>query len=140
MDTNAPAGWYEDGSGSRLRYWDGTGWTDQYAPRPSSPAAAISTPLPQRVPKRERTGGPGLGIAGVAAAVLGLIGVVLPWIAAESAGILLLIAAFVLSGIAVARAKQRWIGLIGLGLATIGTIAGFVMFFIGLAQSLGAFR
>ena len=92
------------------------------------------------MPKRERTGGPGLGIAGIVAAVLGLIGVVLPWIAAESVGIPLLIAAFVLSGTAVARAKRRWLGLIGLGIADVGTIAGFVMFAVGLAQSLGAFR
>jgi hypothetical protein len=140
MDTNAPAGWYEDGSGSRLRYWDGTGWTDQYAPRPLAPAVTTSAPPVQAAPKRERTGGPALGIAGIVAAVLGLIGVALPWIAAESVGILLLIAAFVLSGIAVARAKQRWIGLLGLGIAAVGTIAGFVMFAIGLAQSLGAFR
>jgi hypothetical protein len=35
----APAGWYDDGSG-RQRYWDGVGWTDQYADaQPGIPAA-----------------------------------------------------------------------------------------------------
>jgi len=38
-ETTTPAGWYEDGDG--LRYWDGSGWTDQRAP--SQP-----TPLGQR--------------------------------------------------------------------------------------------
>lgn len=30
-DAAAPAGWYDDGSG-RQRYWDGTVWTEHYAP------------------------------------------------------------------------------------------------------------
>ncbi|HWU28861.1 MAG TPA: DUF2510 domain-containing protein [Microbacterium sp.] len=140
METNAPEGWYEDGSGSQLRYWDGARWTDEFAPRLPAPASTSVVPSPGSDQKRERTGGPVLGIVGIVAAVLGLFGVVLPWIAAETAGILLLIAAFALSGIAAARAKRRWIGAIGLGIAAVGTAAGFVMFAIGLAQSLGAFR
>jgi len=31
----APAGWYEDDGG--LRYWDGTAWTEQRAPKPADP-------------------------------------------------------------------------------------------------------
>lgn len=34
-----PAGWYDDGSG-RQRYWNGTGWTESYAP--SVPAKQVS--------------------------------------------------------------------------------------------------
>jgi len=33
------AGWYDDGSG-RQRWWDGSGWTDQYQDTPSAPDAA----------------------------------------------------------------------------------------------------
>ena len=29
--TKAPPGWYDDGSG-RQRYWDGTQWTEHFAP------------------------------------------------------------------------------------------------------------
>jgi hypothetical protein len=32
MSSLPPAGWYDDGSG-RIRYWSGSAWTDQYAPR-----------------------------------------------------------------------------------------------------------
>lgn len=28
-----PPGWYEGESSHSLRYWDGTGWTDQFRPR-----------------------------------------------------------------------------------------------------------
>ena len=35
----APAGWYDDGSG-RLRYWDGQLWTEHFAPAVPSPASA----------------------------------------------------------------------------------------------------
>ena len=31
----APAGWYPDAGGTRLRWWDGTSWTDHFAPVPS---------------------------------------------------------------------------------------------------------
>jgi Protein of unknown function (DUF2510) len=35
------AGWYEDTTdASRLRYWDGTAWTDHHTPKPQSPAGA----------------------------------------------------------------------------------------------------
>lgn len=33
---NPPAGWYDDGHG-RQRWYDGTGWTDQYAPVAQQP-------------------------------------------------------------------------------------------------------
>ncbi len=41
----AVAGWYDDGSG-RQRWWDGTGWTENYAPV----AVAVPKPVPGRVP------------------------------------------------------------------------------------------
>lgn len=36
-----PAGWYDDGSG-RQRWWDGTQWTEHYAPAAEAPAAEVS--------------------------------------------------------------------------------------------------
>lgn len=40
-----PAGWYDDGQG-RMRWWDGSGWTDAYAPvivqRPRAPFSPFS--------------------------------------------------------------------------------------------------
>jgi hypothetical protein len=38
-DTQVPAGWYADPSGdaTKLRYWDGTQWTEQYQSAPGQP-------------------------------------------------------------------------------------------------------
>jgi len=39
--TNAPAGWYPDASApGRQRWWDGTAWSDTYAPGVASPGGA----------------------------------------------------------------------------------------------------
>ncbi len=40
--TNPQAGWYPDPSGdtSRIRYWNGTAWTNEFAPAQSAPSAA----------------------------------------------------------------------------------------------------
>lgn len=42
------AGWYPDPSGdpSKLRYWDGSQWTDDYADSPSSAPAPARAPNP----------------------------------------------------------------------------------------------
>lgn len=46
--TETPPGWYNDGSGKE-RWWDGTGWTDQFkpaeAPQPQTPQAAYGQPV-----------------------------------------------------------------------------------------------
>jgi hypothetical protein len=45
-DAQVPAGWYADPSGdaTRLRYWDGTQWTDQYQSAPVQPGAYTPPP------------------------------------------------------------------------------------------------
>lgn len=40
---STPAGWYDDGSG-RQRWWDGQQWTEQYAPEAEAPSAE-ATPV-----------------------------------------------------------------------------------------------
>lgn len=40
---SVPAGWHDDPEGgTRLRYWDGTRWTEHYADRPGLPAQAAA--------------------------------------------------------------------------------------------------
>ncbi|RIJ08537.1 DUF2510 domain-containing protein, partial [Clavibacter nebraskensis] len=40
---STPAGWYADPAGSdRLRWWDGTRWTDHLADAPAAAAAAAA--------------------------------------------------------------------------------------------------
>ena len=40
---NIPAAWYDDPTDpSRLRYWDGTAWTENYAPKQAAPAAPVA--------------------------------------------------------------------------------------------------
>ncbi len=44
-----PAGWYDDGSG-RQRYWDGTQWTEHFAPAAPPPPTAPAAPPPPTAP------------------------------------------------------------------------------------------
>ena len=60
-----PAGWYQDAPTGRMRWWDGTAWTDSYAPV----SAPVSSPAPDRKPNL-------ILRASVAIGVLILIGVV----------------------------------------------------------------
>jgi|GEM_PF-878716 len=49
----APAAWHDDPSGSgRLRFYDGTQWTDHYADKPGQPSTAPTQPaaLPEQLP------------------------------------------------------------------------------------------
>ncbi|MGH1562380.1 DUF2510 domain-containing protein [Mumia sp. DW29H23] len=116
-----PAGWYDDGS-ARMRYWNGTAWTDDVAPVTTAPA-----PQP-----RGSSGVPGpIGLCAMGAAVFGLIGVCLPWMGPELVGIVLLLVAFVLSGVSLHQDATKWPGYVGLGVALLGTLAGVVMFIIG---------
>ncbi|MCL2150977.1 MAG: DUF2510 domain-containing protein [Coriobacteriia bacterium] len=42
---DVPAGWYPDpaGDSSKIRYWDGTQWTDQFQSNPDAPAPVAPT-------------------------------------------------------------------------------------------------
>ncbi|MFF1875766.1 DUF2510 domain-containing protein [Kitasatospora herbaricolor] len=68
--TTAPAGWYDDGTGTGAqRYWDGTAWTDATQAPPAVPAQAVPATAPQRNV---------LGIVALAVAVLGFIFAAIP--------------------------------------------------------------
>ncbi len=41
MDQQAPPGWYQQGL--HQRYWDGTSWTDHYAPSPPAADGAVTS-------------------------------------------------------------------------------------------------
>lgn len=45
-EQNTPSGWFPQTDG-RLRYWDGTQWTDQFQDAPSPGAAAVEAPAPK---------------------------------------------------------------------------------------------
>jgi len=74
------AGWYPDPSGdpSRLRYWDGSGWTDYYsnvmpAQTPQPGYGSLYQPqIQQSVQPARKNPGKGLGVASL---VLGIVGI-----------------------------------------------------------------
>lgn len=107
-----PPGWHDDPNDpTSVRYWDGTAWTDQRAPRPNvgPPVAAQMTPVD-----------PGAGNA-TASLVLGIVGVFTFWFF----GVIPLLA-FIFS--MQSRTRSRAAGLNWSGKA----IAGFVLGIVGL--------
>ena len=49
---STPAGWYEDGTDRRRRYWDGLAWTDQYEPGEPKPEDADLAGVASETPAR----------------------------------------------------------------------------------------
>ncbi|WP_245958740.1 DUF2510 domain-containing protein [Microbacterium bovistercoris] len=153
-----PAGWYDDGSG-RQRWWDGAQWTAHFAPVDAAPVPAFEPPYiadagagdqwslsgtdpaasgyagtPQTVTYTAAPVGPaprrpsvpgwigfGLSIAGLALACIPpVVGV----------GLLVLLAAIVLSIVALVRPGARWPGITGLIVSGIGVMIAFVVLFV----------
>lgn len=161
---STPAGWYDDGSG-RQRWWDGVQWTDQYAPgsdagtRGASPMATpyvsaqfeapryaapryaapqyaapgygpALTPVAPRQP-------PTLGFVGLGLAALGTALACTPILVTFVLGALVLIAAFVVSLVAVFRKNSaKWPSIVGICLSIIGGIVGAVVFTVVLLVTL----
>jgi hypothetical protein len=73
-----PPGWYPDGRGG-TRWWDGLGWTDDFARPQPSPIAATSI-LPATAPARPRhlgwwiAGGVTVALIALTAAAIGVVG------------------------------------------------------------------
>jgi hypothetical protein len=146
---STPAGWYDDGSG-RQRWWDGSQWTDQYAPgadagtggassmaTPSTPYVAAQYAAPQYAapgyapaltpvaPRRPPT----LGFVGLGLAALGTALACTPLLVTFVLGALVLIAAFIVSLIAVFRKNTaKWPSIVGICLSIIGGIVGAIVF------------
>ena len=151
---STPAGWYDDGSG-RQRWWDGTQWTENYAPDGTaagspgtgSPAPQQTMPPAQQTPYAQQTmpsGQPApapapsvLGFVGLALAVLGTILVLIPVIVVFVIGAVLLLAALVVSIIALfKKGTKKWPAIVGVVLSVVGGIVGAVVFTITLLVTL----
>ncbi|WP_223402256.1 DUF2510 domain-containing protein [Occultella gossypii] len=67
---SAPAGWFPDPEGQdRLRYWDGTAWTENYAPRPAGAAPTADASAAPTTPATPAPTTPAPAVAAAASAV-----------------------------------------------------------------------
>lgn len=151
---STPAGWYDDGSG-RQRWWDGGQWTDHYAPQgadetapgedsaasagtvagpgtlgeaavPPAPAYAPPGSAPVGVAEPKRT--PMLGFVGLGLAVLGTILACIPTAVTFWIGAVVLLAAFVVSLVAVfQKGTAKWPSIVGMVLSVVGGIIGVIV-------------
>ncbi len=145
---STPAGWYDDGSG-RQRWWDGTQWTENYAPAGEGDhgAAGQAEPAQSNVPypgtslASPASAGPKLtptlGFVGLGLAVLGTILACIPTVATFVIGGVVLLAALVVSLIAVFKKNTtKWPSIVGIVLSVVGGIIGAIVFSVVLFVSL----
>jgi hypothetical protein len=124
-----PAGWYPaPHAAGQLRYWDGLRWHDVPAPAPASPAVRSTAGVEHR--------GNQVGRIALVAAIAGTIFACWPgWFLA---GWVLLPAAFVIGVVAVALpGRTRGYAVAAIGISTVGTIAGFSVFFSPVFDGFG---
>lgn len=116
---NAPAGWYDDGSGTgNQRYWDGQQWTEQA--QESTTTVVSSDEVPTTAKPHV------LGWIALAVAVLGFIFACMP--GAAIVGWILLPIAFVLSIVALFLKGKKWPAIAALIVSIVGTIVAVVVF------------
>lgn len=143
-----PAGWYDDGSG-RQRWWDGERWTDLFAPpggHGGGPEASslsggeasfgsAGAPVPYVGAPGSKPGPVGpqrssvLGFVGLGLAVLGTVLACIPTAVTFPTGIVLLLAAFVVSLVAVfQKGTRKWPSITGIILSVVGGVIGGIVF------------
>ncbi|MFC4138817.1 MULTISPECIES: DUF2510 domain-containing protein [unclassified Microbacterium] len=159
-----PAGWYDDGSG-RQRWWDGAQWTEHYAPVEAAPVPVFEPPyvaddaaagrqwslsstgpatsgypgaqLPVAygsVPAEAAARRPSVpGWVGFGLSIAGLVLACIPPVV--GVGLLVLLAAIVLSIIALVRPGARWPGVTGLIVSAVGVMIAFVVLFVSFVSS-----
>ena len=154
---STPAGWYDDGSG-RQRWWDGQQWTEDYAPggeqapksgepagqadAAAAPGAAASTYSAPEAPAQAaeepvvgRTAV--LGFIGLGLAVVGTVLACIPNVLTFAFACVVLLAAFVVSLIAVfQKGRAKWPSIAGMVLSVVGGIVGIVVLVITLATAI----
>ncbi len=124
--TEAPAGWYDDGSG-RQRWWDGQHWggfADEAGDRP--PVATLGpNPYPATSVKKKK-----LNVLALVAAIVAVIGFIFACMpGALVVGWILLPIAFVLSIVSLfLKGDKKWLGIVGLIVSIVGTIVGVIVF------------
>ncbi|MDQ0614178.1 putative membrane protein [Microbacterium sp. W4I4] len=123
---STPAGWYDDGSG-RQRWWDGAQWTENYAPAQGNGEGAL---LESAAPAASGPAlAPTLGFIGLGLAVLGTILACIPHVATFVIGLVVLLAAFVVSLIAVFKKNtKKWPSIVGIILSVVGGVIGSIVF------------
>lgn len=124
MSENSPApGWYPaPHANNEERYWDGAQWSEN---GPAAPGATSVAPK-----KKLNT----LALVAMIAAIVGFIFACIP--GALIVGWILLPIAFILSIVSLfLKGDKKWFGIVGLVVAIIGTVVGFVVFFAGLAAA-----
>ena len=147
---STPAGWYDDGSG-RQRWWDGTQWTDQFAPEApttgaapyasstatGSPAAADAAPYAAAAPAGDAAPGVKpkphiLAWIALGVAALGFLLACIP--ATVIVGLILLPIGLILSIVALFMKGAKWPAITGLILAVVGGIIGTIVLIVTLVS------
>ncbi|MFB7251743.1 DUF2510 domain-containing protein [Microbacterium sp. NPDC056234] len=153
---STPAGWYDDGSG-RQRWWDGTKWTEHFAPEVTATGATSASTVADdaSVPPYASASAPGSPAGSTpysAAAPAGPAGSplkpkphVLAWIALGVAalgfilacipatvivGLILLPIGLILSIVALFMKGAKWPAITGLILAVVGGIIGTIVLIV----------
>ena len=131
---STPAGWYDDGSG-RQRWWDGSQWSDHFAPATEPPSAPPTlTPAADMVSPATKPP-PVLGFIGLGLAVVGTVLAFFP--ATFAFALAILFAAFVVSLIGVFKKNTaKWPSIVGMALPPVGAAAGFVVVLAVIATGL----